>query len=265
MIFTRLILNHLHNLSSTAKALEGSNPLSVNQNELSPIDVFGLVLLQRGGSSPFSKKFLYQCNAASTPCERLAKRLLSTCSSIQDNSSGVTVTLIFGLLSERIYSKILPISINVRGDNYTIILLLGSNGEPHDRNQPISASYGRTNPRTGHNQKHLLRIQREQSVHHSHGDVPFKDRHGRTEETDRIPNEFVHGQSVQGHYRYGSVTEEEFGNKRAGFLSSLFLCEIKRSSAANAMEGSTPSPVEKINCTHTHTLTHTIRVMCPMN
>lgn len=115
------------------------------QNELPPFNDFGLVHLYLGGNSPFSRKFLYQNSAASTPCDLLANLRFSTCESIHVSSSGVTVTLILGLTSSRIYTKILPLSINIGATNYTFILLLCSIGVPkHDKNNSISASYGRS-------------------------------------------------------------------------------------------------------------------------
>ena len=119
-------------------------------NELLPFNDFGLVLLYLGGSSPFSKKFLYQNNAASTPCDLLANLLFSTCESIHARSSFVTVTLIFGFVSSRIYTKVPPLSINIGGADYTKVLLMCSIGEPdNDKTQAISASsrtdtHGRT-------------------------------------------------------------------------------------------------------------------------
>lgn len=104
-----------------------------DNNELSPFKILGLVHLQRGGSSPFSRKFRYQNRAASTPCDLLANLRSSTCESIQAKSSGVTVTLILGLLSEAISSKILPMRINMGGEHYTSILLLSSmEGVPNE-------------------------------------------------------------------------------------------------------------------------------------
>lgn len=100
---------------------------------LLPFNVLGLVHLQRGGSSPFSRKFLYQNRAASTPCDRLANRLDATCESIHESNSGVTVTLILGLLSEAMYSKIPPVCINMGGEYYTLLLLLSSSeGVPNE-------------------------------------------------------------------------------------------------------------------------------------
>ena len=110
-------------------------------NELPSINDFGLVHLHLGGNSPFSKKFRYQCSAASTPCDLLANLLDSTCSSIQFKRSCETVTLILGFVSEDMYTSIPLKSINIGREYYTFILLLGSIGVPNDSKQSISGSY----------------------------------------------------------------------------------------------------------------------------
>ena len=57
------------------------------QNELPPFNDFGLVHLYLGGNSPFSRKFLYQDSAASTPCDLLANLRFSTCESIHASTA----------------------------------------------------------------------------------------------------------------------------------------------------------------------------------
>lgn len=110
------------------------------KKELLPIDVFGLIHLQRGGSSPDSTYFLYHVMHASTACDLLANLLDSTCLSIHSTQSGSTVTLRCGLLSALIYTKIVSEVINIHETQYTIILLSCRIGVSNDRNQSISVS-----------------------------------------------------------------------------------------------------------------------------
>ena len=117
------------------------------RNELLSNKLYGFQLHQRGGNSPFSRYDIYQCNAASKACDRLAKRLDSTCLSTQINVSGSIVTLTLGLLSDLIYTKITPMCINIDGALSTLALLLCSAGVGKDENAILS---GRCAPgRTG--------------------------------------------------------------------------------------------------------------------
>jgi hypothetical protein len=82
----------------------------------------------RGGDSPLSRKFLYQNNAASKPCDLLANLRSSTCLSTHSTTSAETVTLILGLFSERMYYSRVPNSINIDTTKCPIILLSSTNG-----------------------------------------------------------------------------------------------------------------------------------------
>ena len=108
-------------------------------NELPPLDS-RICSPYFGGSSPFSRKFLYQNNAASNACDLLAKRLISTCESTQASNLGSIVTPTLGRTSSFTSTKIPPQKINIHDLISTIIPLCGIKGE---QNHEIRTSSGR--------------------------------------------------------------------------------------------------------------------------
>lgn len=116
-------------------------------NELPLLRILECQLYYRGGNSPVSTYPLYQYRVASKACERLAKRLFSTCLSTHLRSSGSTVTPTFGLFTSLISTKVPPEGINIHD---RILSLVPLSGIRVDKNERSTSYSGSTEERTLH-------------------------------------------------------------------------------------------------------------------